>query len=148
MKPGGRGKIFSKVMRNSRILRFGGHCILKNPNLSTGCYFIMGQNMGQLVFCEFAEFFSELSSPQNARKSPEILRFHDFLWLRRQDSNLRPPGYEPDELPTALLRDIRCTPECLSILAYSPAFVKCYFSFSYSRALRSFCSARFSILEA
>ena len=26
--------------------------------------------------------------------------------LRRLDSNARPPGYEPDELPTALLRDV------------------------------------------
>ena len=31
-----------------------------------------------------------------------------FFWLRGQDLNLRPPGYEPDELPTALSRDIWC----------------------------------------
>ena len=40
---------FQKVLKFSQILRFGGHCILKNATLSTGCYPIMGQNMGQTV---------------------------------------------------------------------------------------------------
>ena len=101
-------EFFSKVLKISQIFRFSGHCILKKPNLSTGCYPIMGQNMGQAVLRKIAENFSELFDAQNTRKSPEILRFQGFLWLRRQDSNLRPPGYEPDELPTALLRDIWC----------------------------------------
>ena len=42
-------KFFSKVLKISRIFRFDGYCILKNATLSTGCYPIMGQNMGQTV---------------------------------------------------------------------------------------------------
>ena len=53
-------KFFSKVLKISRFFRFGGHCILKNPNLSTGYYPIMGQNMGQTVLLKIAEIISEL----------------------------------------------------------------------------------------
>ena len=48
-------KFFSKVLKISRFFRFGGHCILKNPNLSTGYYPIMGQNMGQGGFSEIPQ---------------------------------------------------------------------------------------------
>lgn len=56
-------KFFLKVLKISQFFRFRGHCILKNPNLSTGCYPIMGQNMGQTVLEKIAEFISELSDP-------------------------------------------------------------------------------------
>ena len=64
----------------------------------------------------FGEIISfELDLGKWHRKIPKPLRFRDFftdilfgaaIWLRRKDLNQRPSGYEPDELPTALLRDV------------------------------------------
>ena len=38
--------------------------------------------------------FVPLIFAQKVRKTPDFFRNPVFLWLRRQDSNLRPPGYE------------------------------------------------------
>ena len=37
---------------------------------------------------------------------PVTIVITDFHWLRGVDSNYRPLGYEPNELPTAPPRDI------------------------------------------
>ena len=69
----------------------------------------------------------DLSSPplQIKRQPPKWVTV--FFWLREEDSNLRPPGYEPDELPTALSRDMGRSLECLGIVAQKTVFVKGYF---------------------
>ena len=50
--------------------------------------------------------------------NPCLLRIWLFRLLRRRDSNARPLGYEPNELPTAPLRDFFLTAK-VGILAVS-----------------------------
>ena len=67
--------------------------------------------------CKNVATFLYKEKPSETLKFQRVFR---YPWLRGQDLNLRPPGYEPDELPAAPPRDISylvvyAAPCCLSI---------------------------------
>ena len=66
-----------------------------------------------------------LSHNENEKRHPTGCLFS--FWLRGKDSNLRPPGYEPDELP--LLYPAICvrSRECLNSILYLYEKIKSFF---------------------
>ena len=56
-----------------------------------------------LIRAEIAVRRNTIKQKKGALVKQELLRNK----LRVQDSNMRPPGYEPGELPTAPTRDIK-----------------------------------------
>ena len=62
---------------------------------------------GDLHFTIHWYYMSHLSQYKTKkRRNPLLYNLLCRYELRRQDSNVRPPGYEPGELPTAPLRDV------------------------------------------
>ena len=64
-----------------------GHCILKNPNLSTACYSNMGQNMGQIVWYQITLNYSELLDIKTKEK---VLKSYDFRTFMVAEAGLEP----------------------------------------------------------
>ena len=78
---------------------------------------------------------------RKVKESADFLSKSALLWLRGKDSNQRPPGYEPDELPAALPRDMENCFVSFDILPRGDSKVKREF-FLFSKTGRRSASIR------
>ena len=80
------------------------------------------------------------------------IQLDEVSWLRRPDSNERPPGYEPGELPTAPLRDVIILANDVlfsiadaKVLIFSETAKKNYYFFVFVWVIIHFLSQKFVI---
>ena len=66
----------------------------------------------------------EYQNPKDKKVDVTKISYIHPIWLRRLDLNQRPSGYEPDELPTAPLRDMFFR-HLRQLLYYSTPFLSC-----------------------